>query len=87
MREGAKKRANGPQDDLALPFSQTENGLPPTLALLHACEQLLARMNVKFAVNRLRVCFGGILAHAELTCDGRDGAAANEFGEHIAFPS
>ena len=59
----------------------------PALSLLHTREQLLARVNVEFAVNRFRVCLGGILAHAEFACDSGDGAAANEFGEHIAFPS
>lgn len=59
----------------------------PTLSLLHACEQLLARMNVELAVNRFRVRLGGILAHAEFSRDSGDGAAANEFGEHVALPS
>ena len=35
----------------------------------------------------VRLGLGGILAHAKLTRDSGDGAAANEFGEHVAFPS
>ena len=62
------------------------NGLP-ALSLLHACEQLLTCVDVKLAINRLCVRLSGILAHAELARDSGDGAAANEFGEHIAFPS
>ena len=59
----------------------------PTLPLLHTCEQLFTCVDVKLAIHRFRVRLSGILAHAELTCDGRDGAATNEFGEHVTLPS
>lgn len=63
-----------------------EKGLP-TLSLLHAREQLLTCMHVKLAINRLCVRLSGIVAHVEFSRDSGDGAAANEFGEHVTLPS
>lgn len=67
-------------------FFKRRNELP-SLSLLHTREQLLTCVDVKLAINRLRVRLSGILAYAELARDSGDGAAANEFGEHVALPS